>query len=443
MPDNNNNPWQSFLTGQYQTGVDPFTQLPVYGNTGVGAATGIGSVVGGVMDLIGSKGRIDKYQNQKRKAGQRIRDFYNQAEAGAFNYTLDPGFGDVYEMSKTKTSRDPFDRATATGLSALEGGGTRALLAGVSPFMQNMAAGETQLGLTDLQREMSGLQQYSAARQGITAQNEALRNQLAMRQLEQNELAKATAKQNIAQERQARRDAWGNIASGVVQTGLAAFNPGSFFNEEGGRVPEKFFGGGILMDAGLGSFGSALGERALDSFAYTEKGFERRMKKAEQEAKLREAGGLGGDSSGQGMADIQITVNKGGQSQTMKNGGMMKYQMGGDVLSQILGSQGGAPQGGGLPPVQGPLPGPASHEKNPIHMMNDNGEKVGEAMGGEFVINNEQASEMTDEYKEIKAKLDAGEKIGEEEWMELFKTIDGIFGQPQFDDSEMPEQQMA
>lgn len=365
--DEQNNPWQSFLTGQYQTGIDPFTQQPVYGNTGVGAATGIGGMVGGVMDLIGSKGREDKYRSQKRKAGQRIRDFYNQAESGAFNYTLDPGFGDVYEMSKTKTSRDPFDRATATGLSALEGGGTRALLAGVSPFMQNMAAGETQLGLTDLQREMSGLQQYSAARQGITAQNEGLRNQLAMRQLEQNELAKATAQQNIAQERQARRDAWGNIASGVVQTGLAAFNPGSFFNEEGGRVPEQKY----------------------------------------------------------------------------NNGGMMKYQMGGDVLSQIMGSQGGAPQGGGMPPVQGPLPGPASHEKNPIHMMNDNGEKVGEAMGGEFVINNEQASEMTDEYKEIKAKLDAGEKIGEEEWMELFKTIDGIFGQPQFDDSEMPEQQMA
>ena len=115
----------------------------------------------------------------------------------------------------------------------------------------------------------------------------------------------------------------------------------------------------------------------------------------------------------------------------------MRYQMGGDVLSQIMGGQ------GGLPPVQGPLPGEASHETNPIHMMNNNGEKVGEAMGGEFIVNAEQASEMTEEYKEIKAKIDAGEKIGEEEWMELFKTIDSIFGQPQFNDSEMAEQPMS
>ena len=370
MADNNISPWQSFLTGQYQTGqTDPFTGQPIYGNTGVGGVTGIGSMVGGVMDLIGSKGREDKYRSQKRKAGQRIKDFYSQAEAGAFNYTLDPGFTDVYQMSKTKTSTDPFQRAAATGLSALEGAGTRSLLTGLSPFMQNMAAGESQLGLTDLQREMAGAQEYAAQRQGITSQNEALRNQLAMRRLEQDELAKAQAIQNIAAERQARRDAFGNIVSGAVQTGMAAFNPGAFFGqgEDGMKIPEQKY----------------------------------------------------------------------------NNGGMMKYQMGGDVLSQIMGAQGGAPQGGGLPPVQGPLPGPASHEKNPIHMVNDNGEKVGEAMGGEFVINNEQASEMTDEYKEIKAKLDAGEKISEEEWMELFKTIDGIFGQPQFDDSEMPEQPMA
>jgi len=424
-----------FLTGQYQTGTDPFTGQPIYGSAGISGASGLGATIGGIFDLIGSKGRIDKYQSQKRKAGQRIKDFYSQAEAGAFNYTLDPGFTDVYQMSKTKTSTDPFQRATATGLSALEGAGTRSLLTGLSPFMQNMAAGESQLGLTDLQREMAGAQGYAAQRQGITSQNEALRNQLAMRRLEQDELAKAQAIQNIAAERQARRDAFGNIAGGIAEAGLAAFGA---MGENGMKIPEKFFGGGIVNSAG-----SDIASRALDSFAYTEKGFERRMKKAEQEAKLREAGGLGGDSSGENMADIQITVNKGGQSQTMENGGMMKYQMGGDVLSQIMGAQGGAPQGGGLPPVQGPLPGPASHEKNPIHMVNDNGEKVGEAMGGEFVINSEQASEMTDEYKEIKAKLDAGEKISEEEWMELFKTIDGIFGQPQFDDSEMPEQPMA
>jgi len=353
----------NWLTGTYQTGqIDPTTGMPITGSTGVSGATGIGQMVGGIADLIGSKKRISDYQKDKRKAGQKIKDFYNAAEAGEYNYSLDRGYSDMYEMSKTKTSRDPFERATAAGLNTLQSqGGTRGLLAGLSPFMQNMAMGETQLGLTDLQREMTGLGQLTQARAGITAQNEALRNQLAMRQLEQNELAKATATQNIAAEKQAKRDAWGNIASGALQTGLSFVNPMSMMGEDGMKVPKQQY-------------------------------------------------------------------NK---------GGAMRYQMGGDVLSQIMGGQ------GGLPPVQGPLPGEASHETNPIHMLNNNGEKVGEAMGGEFIVNAEQASEMTEEYKEIKAKIDAGEKIGEEEWMELFKTIDSIFGQPQFNDSEMAEQPMS
>jgi hypothetical protein len=68
-------------------------------------------------------------------------------------------------------------------------------------------------------------------------------------------------------------------------------------------------------------------------------------------------------------------------------------------------------------------------------MVDKNGEKVGEAMGGEFIINNDQADSMMAEYKPLKEKIDAGEKPTEDEWMQLYEAVDSVLGQPQFQDN--------
>ncbi len=45
------------------------------------------------------------------------------------------------------------------------------------------------------------------------------------------------------------------------------------------------------------------------------------------------------------------------------------------------------------------LKGKFSHEENPIHMVNKNGEKVGEATGGEYILNPKQAAAISKESK--------------------------------------------
>ena len=74
----------------------------------------------------------------------------------------------------------------------------------------------------------------------------------------------------------------------------------------------------------------------------------------------------------------------------------------------------------------------------PIHMINNDGEKVGEAMGGEVMLNDQQGSAMLDSHGEIKNILDDGREPSNQEWMAYFQAMESILGQPQFKEVEQP-----
>jgi len=104
-----------------------------------------------------------------------------------------------------------------------------------------------------------------------------------------------------------------------------------------------------------------------------------------------------------------------------------------DVISRILAD-------GGKPVVQ-KLYGPEDHDKKQFAIMDngdvideDNGEKVAEATGQEYILNSEQAGGIHDKYDMIKAKMDAGEEVNQEEWMIFYKAVDEVFSQPQFNE---------
>ena len=104
-----------------------------------------------------------------------------------------------------------------------------------------------------------------------------------------------------------------------------------------------------------------------------------------------------------------------------------------DVVSRILAD-------GGKPVVQ-KLYGPEDHDKKQFAIMDngdvideDNGEKVAEATGQEYILNSEQAGGIHDKYDMIKAKMDAGEEVSQEEWMIFYKAVDEVFSQPQFNE---------
>lgn len=85
--------------------------------------------------------------------------------------------------------------------------------------------------------------------------------------------------------------------------------------------------------------------------------------------------------------------------------------------------------GGRLPYAQGGMtPGEFSHERNPIHMMDDMGNKVGEATGGEMILNPEQSDAIEDAFENV------SRNPSKEELMYLYDVVRGIFSQPQFQD---------
>lgn len=86
-------------------------------------------------------------------------------------------------------------------------------------------------------------------------------------------------------------------------------------------------------------------------------------------------------------------------------------------------------------------PGKFSHKTNPIDIMQD-GKKVGEMTGGEYVINPKQADAIEDAYEKIAEKKASGKKISRQELMMLYDVIRGIFSQPQFQEEEDDEEEM-
>ena len=95
---------------------------------------------------------------------------------------------------------------------------------------------------------------------------------------------------------------------------------------------------------------------------------------------------------------------------------------------------------GGKPVVQ-KLDGPEDHDKKKFAIMEsgavideDNGEKVAEATGQEYILNSEQAGGIHDEYDAITEKIKSGEDLTEEDWMAFYKAVDAVFSLPQFNE---------
>ena len=103
--------------------------------------------------------------------------------------------------------------------------------------------------------------------------------------------------------------------------------------------------------------------------------------------------------------------------------------MGGDVMAQIMSAQ----DQEGVPPRQD-LPGPESHEDNPIDMIAPNGEKVGEATGGEIILNSEQTDKIEDAVDIVDETIKSGGQPTMEQLMAVYEAVSQTLSQPQFQD---------
>ena len=113
-----------------------------------------------------------------------------------------------------------------------------------------------------------------------------------------------------------------------------------------------------------------------------------------------------------------------------------EFQEGGDVMQQLLAAQGQG--GGGVPPRQD-LPGEESHEANPISMVAENGEVVGEATGGEIILNGEQTEDIENAVAAVDQAVESGQEPSMEALMALYEAVSKTLSQPQFQDGEQQE----
>jgi hypothetical protein len=342
--------------------------------------SGVGKVVGGVADWFSSRKRKSKAQRDAAKAGSMVNETYGQL----FDTkdTISSGTTDAFELStRTKGSSDPILQNQANLYAALEGQGPRLFSTSMNKLDTTDALQD--LNQANLQREISGAQAYGQVQQDVNQANLANQRNLLTDQLGMAKSSLATAEQNVAAADAARQDAFKNMATGAIETGLSFVDPEKMFGENGMKIP-------LYNTGGKTPFGMLSVKHGIDN-----------------NPNPTQADRIAGATAEEGMM----------------------YMRGGSVMNEIMQA------GGGMPPVQGPMPGPASHDTNPLHIVDNNGDKQGEIMGEEFILRSDMAQDMSDGLAVIKEKIESGEEPSQEEWMKFYDSVDSVIGLPQFQDN--------
>ena len=313
-------------------------------------AGGVGTAAGGLADLFTSGAAITRQEGFQSTAEQDIDKFYKQLEAGEYDRGVDPKLLQFFSMGRRGTDLTPTLSAMATGLEAAStdprvlSASIPGMTAGYSKTMQDIAR-------QDFEQELGMKKAEGETYQNIADANLALRQQIFMNKLAQDQAAYAQAQQNIEELRRAQAEAPFEIISGAAQA-YAGGQQAGMFGEDGVKIP--------------------------------------------------------------------------------------KYNMGGDVMAQIMSAQGQE----GVPPRQD-LPGPESHEANPIDMVAPNGEKVGEATGGEIILNSEQTENIEEAVDVVDETIKSGEQPTMEQLMAVYEAVSQTLSQPQFqDEGESKEDEM-
>lgn len=304
-------------------------------------AGGVGTAAGGLADLFTSGAAIERQRGFLTTAQDDIDKFYGQLEAGDYDRGVDPKLLQFFSMGRRGTDLTPTLSAMATGLDAASAD-PRVLSASIPGMTSGYSKTMQDIARQDFERELSMKKAEGETYQNIADSNLALRQQIFMNKLAQDQAAYAQAQQNIEQLRQARAEAPFNIISGAAQA-YAGGSSAGLFGEDGVKIP--------------------------------------------------------------------------------------KYNMGGDVMAQIMSAQ----DQEGVPPRQD-LPGPESHEDNPIDMIAPNGEKVGEATGGEIILNSEQTDKIEDAVDIVDETIKSGGQPTMEQLMAVYEAVSETLSQPQFQD---------
>ena len=291
---------------------------------------------------------------------QQVADF----RAGKYDLSLGQGVYDAFTNTQ-RLSAEASQRTGEAGRSAFAGAVANTRYGDPRTAFLMPKTAQTVMGnMSDA--NIKAAQNQATATSGLAQAEQQIKtaNQTARQQLESMMLARGSGmeQQGLGLFQEGTQSAIGGFGDAVTarQAEKAGPNKGDMDNywnflgagnaEEGGRVPTYLLGG--FLD----TVGGRMGESAMQGIGRrrAEKGKDTKMfgYKADDFEDGEFKGGEGDD--------VTITVSKGGETNTFEDGGRTMI-----------------------------TPGEPSHETNPIHMINDAGQKIGEAMGGELVFDDE------------------------------------------------------
>jgi hypothetical protein len=367
--------YRAFLTGidpagggKTEYGADIPGMIP-----GGGALGGLAQVAGGIADIAGSKREIKRQRDLKKEAADRAR----QARAGldAFEFDISQAQRDLATAGIRPTDLTPMQSLQATELAALSTD-PRALMGGAAGATARAQQATLAAQQADLQRELGAMRGLAGLEQSALEKKQGLQLGLQQQDYMMGLQDRAQAQANIEAARQAKRQAFGSIAGGLANIGIAAATGGL---------------GGAASSAAQGLTGAA---RLAPELAKT----------------------LGPSLIENVVPTLQVPNSK--------KGGRVMYNEGG-VIEEILRKQ----------PVQ-KTEGEFNHDTNKKAIIDEEtGVKEGEATGGEYILNPEQGEEINMAYKGIEQIVESGEEPTMDQLMALYEAVRGVFSQPQFNEA--------
>jgi hypothetical protein len=383
-------------------------------------AKGTSKVAAGLGNIIGSEGRITDQNALATAATEGIDDFYKRYTRGEFDSQMSPEMLKYFGLQFQKTDNTDLLASQATTQDLITD--PRTMSANLTGLNNSNAQGIQKSKDSDAMRSAGILKDQGMAYQNLMDTDLAFGKQVFGDKLKQDQMAYGQTQQNIAEINKLRSEGYANLAVGAGEI-FGSLATG--FGKNGMKIP-KFHNGGkgpghphekpkykYLDFAYLGTQGQT---SETDSINY-EKGFQFGLNTPSDQISLYQASNV-----------FDAGVREGRESKKKK-----KYQDGGDVMQQILAAQG---QGGdGIPPRQD-LPGEESHEANPISMVAPDGEVVGEATGGEIILNGEQTEDIENAVAAVDQAIESGQEPSMEALMALYEAVSKTLSQPQFQDGE-------
>ena len=347
-------------------------------------ALGFGALglLGGALDYFGAQRQIAGAEQDVESAEVNLSSSLDNLGENQYVKSLDQANLEAMMTGFRPTDLTPLQTAQAQNLEALATGGERALMTGATDLARQSIAAQQTVQDRDFSRELMGREAAAKSTAEIDAANAAARQQANLLQTQIDQQNLIQAQQNLAQ---IEADKASAIPKALAST-LALASAFAGTGKEGGKVDEisNYSIGGMiaapLVDSFLGSVGTNAGDALMDA--------------------------------------ILIDKKNPPPPSTAPN----EMEMGGKPIVQKL-------------------DGPEDHDKKKFAIMEsgavideDNGEKVAEATGQEYILNSKQAKGIHDEYDTITEKIKSDKDLTQEDWMAFYKAVDAVFSLPQFNE---------